>query len=90
VGPVIEIYDDQVEVVNPGNSLVEIDRIIDERRSRNEKLGETMRLLGLCEERGGGIDKALIQIEEMSLPAPWVFPSENSMRVVLFGPRKFN
>ena len=90
VGPVVEIYDDRIEVTNPGNSLVAIDRIIDERRSRNEKLAGTMRLLGLCEERGGGIDKAIIQIEEMFLPAPWFFLSENSMRVVLFGPRKFN
>lgn len=90
VGPVIEIYDDRVEVSNPGNSLVDVDRIIDERRSRNEKLAGTMRMLGLCEERGGGIDKAIIQIEEMSLPAPWFFLSENSMRVVQFGPKKFN
>jgi predicted HTH transcriptional regulator len=89
VGPVIEIYDDRIEVSNPGNSLVAVDRIIDERRSRNEKLAGTMRTLGLCEERGGGIDKAILQIEEMSLPAPLFFLSENSMRVVLFGPKKF-
>jgi ATP-dependent DNA helicase RecG len=35
-GPVVEIYQDRVEVTNPGNSLVELHRIIDERRSRNE------------------------------------------------------
>ena len=90
VGPVIEIYDDRIEVTNPGNSLVEVDRIIDERRSRNAKLAETMRLFGLCEERGGGIDKAIIEIEEMSLPAPWFFHSANSMHAVLFGPKKFS
>jgi predicted HTH transcriptional regulator len=88
-GPVIEIYDDRVEITNPGNSLIERDRIIDERRSRNEKLAKAMRDLGLCEERGGGIDKAIIDVEEKFLPAPEFFPSENSMRVVLFGPRKF-
>jgi predicted HTH transcriptional regulator len=44
--------------------------MIDERRSRNEKFASTMRELGICEERGGGIDKAIIEIEEMSLPAP--------------------
>jgi predicted HTH transcriptional regulator len=88
-GPVIEIYSDRLEISNPGNSLIEIDRIIDERRSRNEKLASTMRLLGLCEERGGGLDKAIIQIESMNLPAPDFHASENSMRVVLFGPRAF-
>ena len=88
-GPVIEIYSDRLEVINPGNSLIDIDRIIDERRSRNEKLASTMRLLGLCEERGGGLDKAIIQIEQMNLPAPDFHASQNSMRVVLFGPRPF-
>jgi ATP-dependent DNA helicase RecG len=90
VGPVIEIYEDRIEVSNPGNSLIEVDRIIDERRSRNEKLAATMRALGLCEERGGGIDKAILEIEEMSLPAPEFFASQNSMRVVIFGPKPFN
>lgn len=88
-GPVIEIYDDRIEVTNPGNSLIELDRIIDERRSRNEKLAATMRSLGICEERGGGIDKAIIEIEDMSLPAPEFLASQNSMRVVLFGPKTF-
>lgn len=49
-----------------------------------------MRELGICEERGGGIDKAILEIEERSLPAPEFFASENSMRVVLFGPKPFN
>jgi predicted HTH transcriptional regulator len=89
-GPVIEIYDDRIEVTNPGNSLIQVDRIIDERRSRNEKLASTMRALGICEERGGGIDKAILEIEEMSLPALQFTPSADSMRVVIFGPRKFS
>ncbi len=89
-GPMIEIYEDRLEVINPGNSLIAIDRIIDERRSRNEKLAGVMRTLGMCEERGGGIDKAILEIEEMFLPAPEFFPSQDSMRVVIFGPKKFN
>jgi predicted HTH transcriptional regulator len=89
-GPVIEIYQDRIEVTNPGDSLIEVDRMIDERQSRNEKLAATMRSLGLCEERGGGIDKALMEIEERSLPAPDFNSSANSMRVVLYGPKPFN
>ena len=88
--PMIELYSDRIEVINPGNSLIEVDRIIDERRSRNEKLASTMRHLGLCEERGGGLDKAIIAIERKNLPAPDFNPSENSMRVILFGPRPFS
>lgn len=89
-GPVLEIYSDRVEITNPGNSLIEKDRIIDERRSRNEKTAKAMRDLGLCEERGGGIDRAIIDVEEKFLPAPEFFPSENSMRVVVFGPKNFS
>jgi ATP-dependent DNA helicase RecG len=90
-GPVIEIYSDRIEVTNPGNSLIEVDRIIDDRRSRNEKLASVARGLHLCEERGGGLDKTMIAIEiEKNLPAPDIHSSENSMRVVLFGPRPFN
>ncbi len=49
-----------------------------------------MRSLGLCEERGGGLDKTLLEIERQHLPAPEFVSSENSMRVILFGPRPFN
>lgn len=88
--PVIEIYSDRIEITNPGNSLIPVDRIIDERRSRNEKLAATMRNLNLCEERGGGLDKTLLSIEEKNLPAPHFNSSEHSMCVVLFGTKAFN
>ena len=88
--PMVELYSDRLEVTNPGNSLIEVDRIIDERQSRNEKLASTMRFLGLCEERGGGLDKTIIAIEQKNLPAPDFNPSRNSMRVILFGPRPFS
>jgi predicted HTH transcriptional regulator len=88
-GPIIEVYDDRIETTNPGRLLVEVDRIIADRKSRNEKLSKVMRDLGFCEERGGGLDKALIEIEERFLPAPEFFPSPTNMRVVLFGPKDF-
>ncbi|ACP21988.1 hypothetical protein NGR_b05290 (plasmid) [Sinorhizobium fredii NGR234] len=89
VGPVVEIYENRIEVTNPGSSLISTDRILDERRSRNEKLAATMRSFGLCEERGGGLDKTLIEIEAQHLPAPDFISSESSMRVVLFAPKTF-
>lgn len=89
-GPVVEVYSNRIEITNPGNSLIETDRMIDERKSRNEKLAGAMRTLGLCEERGGGLDKALLAIEDQNLPAPAFIPSKASMRVVLFGPQPFN
>ncbi|WP_310352538.1 ATP-binding protein [Methylobacterium sp. BE186] len=89
-GPIVEIYSNRIEIINPGNSLIDTDRMLDERRSRNEKLASTMRNFGLCEERGGGLDKTLLEIEKAHLPAPEFISSKNSMRVVLFGPKKFS
>lgn len=90
IGPVVEIYDNRIEVTNAGNSLIGVDRMLDERRSRNEKLASTMRGFGLCEERGGGLDKTMLEIEQVHMPAPEFVSSENAMRVILFGPRPFN
>ena len=49
-----------------------------------------MRALGLCEEGGGGIDKAILAMKNLSLPAPEFFAFEHSMRVVLPGSRTFS
>jgi predicted HTH transcriptional regulator len=89
VGPMIEIYSNRIEIINPGNSLIEIDRMLDERRSRNEKLAEAMRFLGICEERGGGLDKAMLVVEMLKLPAPEISSSKNSMKVTIFGMKSF-
>jgi ATP-dependent DNA helicase RecG len=89
-GPLVEIYNDRIEISNPGRSLVSVDRMLDERRSRNEKLAGAMREFGLCEERGSGLDRTIIEIESNYLPAPEFISSESSMRVILFGPRPFS
>jgi ATP-dependent DNA helicase RecG len=56
-GPIVEIYNGKVEVTNPGNSLIAVDRIIDERRSRNKTFAVTMREIGICEERGDRVPR---------------------------------
>ncbi len=89
-GPVVEIFEDRVEVSNPGESLIETDRMLDERRSRNEKLASMMRDFRLCEERGGGLDKTVLTLESLRLPAPKFITSSYGMRVVLFSKRAFS
>ena len=67
----IEIFDDRVEISNPGKSLVEADRLLNARhRSRNEDLAEMMRQFRICELRGSGIDEVMRLVEETKLPAP--------------------
>ena len=67
-GVVVEIYDDRVEIVNPGLPLLPVDRFIDENQSRNERLADALRQLGVCDERGHGIDAVVAHIEAYQLP----------------------
>jgi predicted HTH transcriptional regulator len=70
-GPKVEIFDDRVEITNPGRPLIDTLRFVDEPPlSRNEHLAAMMRRMNICEERGSGIDKALFEIEFHQLPAP--------------------
>jgi len=66
----IEMYEDRVEISNPGTPPISVDRFIDEYRSRNERLADVMRRLGICEEKGSGVDKAVKAAEVYQLPAP--------------------
>lgn len=66
----IEMFDDRVEISNPGIPPISVDRFIDEYRSCNEKLAELMRRLGICEEKGSGVDKVVSAAEVYQLPAP--------------------
>lgn len=88
-GPMVEIFDDRVEVTNPGEPLVEVGRLLDKPpRSRNEPLAGMMRRLNLCEERGSGVDKVVSEIELHQLPPPLFTVLSGSTRVVVFGPRE--
>jgi predicted HTH transcriptional regulator len=70
-GPKVEIFEDRVEITNPGRPLIDTLRFVDEPpQSRNEHLAAMMRRMNICEERGSGIDKVLFEIELHQLPAP--------------------
>lgn len=89
-GPLIEMFDDRLEISNPGRTLVDVRRLLDlPPRSRNERLASLMRRMGVCEERGSGIDKVLFEVEFSQLPPPDFKVTEESTRVTLFGPRPF-
>jgi predicted HTH transcriptional regulator len=86
-GPMVEIFDNRVEITNPGKPLIDTLRFIDEPpRSRNEGLTKLMRLLNICEERGSGIDKVIFQIELYQLTPPDFRATEGSTIAVLFQP----
>jgi ATP-dependent DNA helicase RecG len=88
VGPMVEIFDDRVEITNPGAPLVDTQRFVDTPpKSRNESLASLMRRIGICEERGSGWDKVVSQTELYQLPAPLPEATADHTRVVLFAPR---
>jgi predicted HTH transcriptional regulator len=89
-GPQIELFNDRIEITNPGKPLVKAERMIDlPPRSRNEALASLMRRMGLCEEQGSGLDKVIFEVELFQLPPPLFREADNSMQVILYGPRTF-
>lgn len=87
-GPMVEIFDDHIEITNPGEPLVSTDRFLDTPpKSRNEELASMLRRFRICEERGSGIDKVVIQTEMYQLPAPLFEVPEGFTRSVLFSHR---
>lgn len=90
-GPMVEIFEDRVEITNPGVPLLAPARFLDmPPRSRNEGLAALMRRMGICEEQGSGVDKALKSVELGQLPPPDFRTDGDCVRVVLYGPRSFN
>lgn len=90
-GPMIEIFSDRMEITNPGLPLVKVERFLDTPpRSRNEALASFMRRVGICEERGSGVDKVVFQTEYYQLPAPSFETPEGSTRAVLFAHKPLN
>ena len=89
--PVVEIFDNRIEITNSGTPLVDIKRIIDNPpKSRNEKLAALMRRLKMCEELGTGWDKIVISCEFAQLPAPKIELFEDSTRVTLYAKMPFS
>lgn len=91
VSPIIEIFENRIEITNPGKPLIDIRRIIDNPpKSRNEKLASLMRRLRMCEELGTGWDKIAISCELSQLPAPKIDLYEESTKVTLFSKVSFS
>jgi predicted HTH transcriptional regulator len=84
-GVTIEMFDDRIEITNPGKPFVEVNRLMDlPPRSRNEKLASLMRRLHICEELGSGIDKVVFECEVYQLPAPLFETKEDNMIATLY------
>ena len=86
-GPVVEIFSNRIDFTNPGKSLVDLMRLVDNPpKSRNQRLASLMRRFRICEELGTGWDKIIQSCEMAFMPAPKVTEYDDaggSMRVSL-------
>ncbi len=87
--PDIDIYSDRMEISNPGEPIVPVERFIDGYQSRNERLADLMRRFGICEEKSSGVDRVVESAELHQLPAPDFLKNLGRTIVVIYGPRLF-
>jgi predicted HTH transcriptional regulator len=88
--PMVEIFSDRIEITNPGIPLITPERFIDEYQSRNDTLADLMRRLGICEEKGSGIDKVIFYNEMYQLPALEILIQEKHTKVIMYSYKTLN
>jgi ATP-dependent DNA helicase RecG len=70
--------------------VVPTQRFIDGYQSRNERLPNFMRRVDLCEEKGSGIDRIVVEAEFFQLPAPDFKAMFVRTIVIVYGPKPFD
>jgi ATP-dependent DNA helicase RecG len=86
--PMVEVFDNRIEITNPGTPLISVLRFLDHAPcSHNEAIAATMQLLSICERQGSGIDKIVEECEKHQLPAPNFISGDNYTQAIIYGPR---
>ncbi len=85
-----EVYTNRVEISNPGEPIVPVERFIDGYQSRNERLADLMRRMRICEEKSSGIDQVVDAAEKFQLPAPLFRSDFRRTTAIVFGHKAFS
>jgi ATP-dependent DNA helicase RecG len=86
----VEIYENRVEISNPGEPIIPRERFIDGSRSRNVTFAALARRMKMCEEKGSGIDKVVSSIELFQLPAPEFTTTHGRTVAIVHGHQPFD
>lgn len=86
----VDVFSNRVEVSNPGDPIVPVERFIDGYQSRNERLADLMRRMHICEEKSSGIDRVVQAAEMYQLPAPDFRAGHRRTIVTIYGPKPFD
>jgi len=81
----VTVWDDRVEVQSPGPlpGHITLDNIRDEHYSRNRRIMQVLKLLGLVEEYGEGVDRMIREMENRLLEPPLFATTPSSVTVTL-------
>ena len=87
----IALFTDRLELENPGSlmpGLTELN-LIHKRSWRNPLIAERLKAYGFGEMDGQGIDRLFAATNKIHLPAPIFSATDDSVKVTLSGPKKF-
>ncbi|MFT3971605.1 MAG: ATP-binding protein [Micropruina sp.] len=85
----VELYEDRIEVTNPGEPLLDPRRFAEDTRPRNLSLALMMRELKMCEARGSGVQRTLEANEETGAADPKFYAGDGLTKAVLIGKHDF-
>jgi ATP-dependent DNA helicase RecG len=86
--PMVEVFDNRIEVTNPGAPLINVLQFLNHTPiSRNEDIADIMKTLDFCERRGSGVDRIVEECEKHFLPAPDFIRGDSSTQAILYAPR---
>lgn len=84
IHPMVEVFDNRIEFSNPGEPIIPRERFVDyPPQTRNRKLCDELRKIGICESRGSGWDKVAMTSIEQGYRAPMPEVLQDVTRVTL-------
>lgn len=84
IQPMVEIYSNRIEFINPGIPLIPKDRFVDyPPQTRNIKITDELYKVGICERRGSGWDKIATEASEYGFSAPSLEITKDTTRIIL-------